>query len=224
MTRTIYAFCVLLLYTPFSSAAELTGFAALDIRGFLYGPNNEGQDLGSGPSLLLEPEWYHVSEDDHHTFTFMPFLRYDHFDRGRTHADIRQFDWLYSEDEYEFRAGLSKVFWGVIESRHLVDIINQTDSIEDVDEEDNKIVSESFKLSDDKDIYKEEEFGLSYIQIFQRLYKYNRPKIFIIFCFFGAIIVGTGQPCIAIPQIKLTYVMIISLSSESHEKHMINKY
>ena len=32
--------------------------------------------------------------------------------------------------------GIDKVFWGVIESRHLVDYINQTDGVEDVDGED----------------------------------------------------------------------------------------
>ena len=32
--------------------------------------------------------------------------------------------------------GISKVFWGVTESRHLVDIINQVDGVEDIDEED----------------------------------------------------------------------------------------
>jgi hypothetical protein len=33
--------------------------------------------------------------------------------------------------------GANKVFWGVTESRHLVDIINQTDLVEDIDEEQN---------------------------------------------------------------------------------------
>ena len=32
--------------------------------------------------------------------------------------------------------GAAKVFWGTAESRHLVDIINQTDAVEDIDEED----------------------------------------------------------------------------------------
>lgn len=33
------------------------------------------------------------------------------------------------------RAGLAKVFWGVAESRHLVDVINQTDLVENLDGE-----------------------------------------------------------------------------------------
>jgi len=32
--------------------------------------------------------------------------------------------------------GIDKVYWGVVESRHLVDVINQVDGLEDIDEED----------------------------------------------------------------------------------------
>ncbi|MFA0280087.1 hypothetical protein AB4489_26825, partial [Vibrio sp. 10N.222.55.F8] len=38
-------------------------------------------------------------------------------------------------DDYELRAGVGKVFWGVTESAHLVDVVNQTDAIESVDGE-----------------------------------------------------------------------------------------
>ena len=37
--------------------------------------------------------------------------------------------------EWELRLGVDRVFWGVAESRHLVDIVNQTDLIEHPDEE-----------------------------------------------------------------------------------------
>ena len=93
---------------------------------------------------------------------------------------------------------------------------------EEIDLEDDKLISPSVSLSDFTDIDKG-ELELSYIGILQRLYKYNRPKIFIAFCFFGAIAVGTGQPCIAIPQMKLRY-QIIPGGEDSHEIHMINKY
>ena len=97
------------------------------------------------------------------------------------------------------------------------------DADEVKDEEDDKLVSESVKLSDENDIYEDGEVSFSYLEIFQRLYRYNRPKIFILFCFFSAVIVGTGQPCIAIPQEKLVYVMTIG-STRSHELHMMHKY
>ena len=34
------------------------------------------------------------------------------------------------EDEWELRLGVDRVFWGVVESRSLVDIVNQTDLVE----------------------------------------------------------------------------------------------
>ena len=34
------------------------------------------------------------------------------------------------DDEWELRLGVDRVFWGVAESRHLVDIINQIDLVE----------------------------------------------------------------------------------------------
>ncbi len=36
----------------------------------------------------------------------------------------------------ETRVGVRRVFWGVTEFQHLVDIINQSDSVEDIDNED----------------------------------------------------------------------------------------
>ena len=44
-------------------------------------------------------------------------------------------NWLKVFDESELRVGLRKVFWGVTESQHLVDIINQTDLVESLDGE-----------------------------------------------------------------------------------------
>ncbi len=116
-------------------AGELSGYIAAETRFFTQGPAFPEQDIDNTPSIIVEPEYYHVSDDYAHTFTARPFFRYDPIDDRRTHADIRQLDYLYVEDDWELRAGISKVFWGVTESRHLVDIINQTDFIEEIDEE-----------------------------------------------------------------------------------------
>ena len=45
-------------------------------------------------------------------------------------------DWSYKGTEIELLVGINKVFWGVTESVHLVDIVNQTDLVEDLDQED----------------------------------------------------------------------------------------
>ena len=53
-----------------------------------------------------------------------------------SHVDIRELNLLYTQDNWEGIAGISRVFWGVTESGHLVDIINQTDQLEGFDGED----------------------------------------------------------------------------------------
>jgi len=69
-------------------------------------------------------------------FTFKPFARIDSADHRRTHWDIREAEFLLRlPQDLELRAGVSKVFWGVAESAHLVDIINQTDLVEGPDGE-----------------------------------------------------------------------------------------
>lgn len=64
------------------------------------------------------------------------FGRYDQQDSERSHADIREASLTHVGSDWELKIGISKVFWGVTESRHLVDIINQTDALENLDGED----------------------------------------------------------------------------------------
>ncbi|MCW8945948.1 MAG: hypothetical protein OQK80_00670, partial [Sedimenticola sp.] len=63
-------------------------------------------------------------------------LRWDQHDQERTHGDIRQLTWSHIADGWELHSGISKVFWGVTEFQHLVDTINQSDGVEDIDGED----------------------------------------------------------------------------------------
>ena len=75
--------------------------------------------------------------DDGGSFTFTPFFRYDAGDPARTHADLREAYFLLYGDagdgEWELRLGFDQVFWGVVESNSLVDIVNQTDLVESPD-------------------------------------------------------------------------------------------
>ena len=86
--------------------------------------------------FVFEPEFYFENAAGW-SFNFVPFLRYDSADSRRTHADIREAYFLLfgelGDDEWELRIGVDRVFWGVIESNHLVDIINQVDAIEHTD-------------------------------------------------------------------------------------------
>jgi len=122
--------------TVYAGTGELSGYVAMDTRYFLESPLYNQQAQGDIPNIVIEPEYYYVSDNNLHTLTARPFFRLDANDPERTHFDFRQLDWLYQTRDWEVKAGVSKVFWGVIESKHLVDIINQTDTIEDIDSED----------------------------------------------------------------------------------------
>ena len=89
------------------------------------------------PSLTIEPDIRWESEDGKHQFVVIPYVRLDAQDPERTHGDLREGYYRYvSDDDWTLLIGAAKVFWGTTESRHLVDIINQTDAVEDIDEED----------------------------------------------------------------------------------------
>jgi hypothetical protein len=90
---------------------------------------------GDSASFYAEPEFAWTWADGDQRFILRPFARWDQGDDERTHADIREAYWRGNFGTAELRVGLRKVYWGVTESSHLVDIINQTDLLEDVDTE-----------------------------------------------------------------------------------------
>jgi len=125
----------LLCATPaFSENIDVSGFVGVEGRLFTQSPKHTGQESGGEASIIVNPEFRY--KKDNNQFSFIPFYRYDSRDNERTHFDIREAYWLHVKDDWEFLVGLNKVFWGVTESRHLVNIINQTDLVEDLDGED----------------------------------------------------------------------------------------
>lgn len=118
------------------SAAEWTGYSGLEFRYFPQHASDPQQDYSSAFSWVLEPEFYHEWDNGRQIFAFVPFIRVDQRDRERTHVDIRELTWQKAAEDWELRIGVRKVFWGVIEFNHLVDIINQTDLVENIDTED----------------------------------------------------------------------------------------
>jgi len=81
-------------------------------------------------SLSLEPEIYSEWSSGGN-FIFRPFLRLDSVDNNRTHFDLREGIYSWYGDDWESSIGLGQVFWGVAESKNLVDIINQFDVVDD---------------------------------------------------------------------------------------------
>lgn len=112
------------------------GSVALELRWFPDDPAFPGQLMGTQPSATLEPELRWRSSGRRHQVDLAAFGRWDDGDGERSHVDLREGSYRYVGDSFELLAGVSRVFWGVAESRHLVDVVNQTDAVEDVDEED----------------------------------------------------------------------------------------
>jgi hypothetical protein len=115
-------------------AGEWSGYVSGELRAFADSPQDDRQH-GNNVSLSAQPEYYTRWDGGDQSFVFVPFLRWDQNDEERSHVDIRELAWLKAADDWELRAGIRKVFWGVTESQHLVDIINQTDLVEAPDGE-----------------------------------------------------------------------------------------
>jgi len=120
---------LVLIWNSSAISQELSGFAQFQLRYFPLSPLDARQE-GTGFSLALQPELYYEIGDGYHSILFVPFFRYDQYDDERTHFDIRELFWLYYADDWELSVGFRKIFWGVTESQHLVDVINQTDFVE----------------------------------------------------------------------------------------------
>ena len=86
-------------------------------------------------SLAIEPKFSLEWNDSRQLLNFHGFARWDAADENRTHWDIRELYWQTVKPDWELSLGVKKIFWGVTESAHLVDIINQTDVVESFDGE-----------------------------------------------------------------------------------------
>ena len=116
---------------------DISGSVELQARGFWQNPQWVGQDdraLQGAVISTTEVRWY--NEGGNVRAAFIPYLRWDATDDERNLADLREAYWAFEGDDYELLVGANTVFWGVTESVHLVDIINQTDFAGDIDGED----------------------------------------------------------------------------------------
>lgn len=111
---------------------RISGSTSIETRWFPEKALHEGQS-GHASGFVAAPGLY-LEDSGGRSLTLAPFLRYDHTDPRRTHADLREaYLLLFGEmgdGEWELRAGIARVFWGVAESQHLVDIVNQVDLVE----------------------------------------------------------------------------------------------
>ncbi|MCK4704029.1 MAG: hypothetical protein KAT90_00995 [Gammaproteobacteria bacterium] len=144
-----FSFLFLSLVSSTVYAVELSGNISLQARHFFDEPLDQNQHKHYN-SFAIEPEMYQAWDNKKQALNFSAFYRYDQYDDERTHADIRELSWLKVFDGWELTAGISKVFWGVTESQHLIDIINQTDQVESTDGED-KLGQPMIRFSTEQD-------------------------------------------------------------------------
>ena len=115
---------------------ELSGKISLETRWFPRSAGFDGQ-RSYNAGFVAEPQLY-LNAPEKFSVTIVPFLRFDAADRTLTHADLREAYLLLNgplgESEWEIRLGIDRVFWGVAETRNLVDIVNQTDLVENPNE------------------------------------------------------------------------------------------
>ena len=133
---------LLLLLSPSLSAQdkekegvyqEFSGYVGFDYRYFF----NDGlypNQARSFPSMVIQPEYLYEWNNGADLIKFIGFGRFDR-DSRRTHFDVRELYYQKVKNNWELSVGLKKIFWGVSESAHLVDIINQTDFVESFDGE-----------------------------------------------------------------------------------------
>jgi hypothetical protein len=127
-------FFLLLLLPLGAQAIEFKPKLEAEGRWFYQAEDEEGDAplLGSVAGTI---EAFAGWDDNRKRLVAEFFGRWDDNDDQRSHGDVRELYYQQTADTFEFRLGARRVFWGVTESRHLVDIVNQSDFVENISNE-----------------------------------------------------------------------------------------
>lgn len=93
------------------------------------------QDYRSNVNFFFQSKFLWDWNQGENSLSFAPYLRIDQRDHDKSYADIRELLWTRSEGNWSLNMGIGKVFWGVTEFNHLVDVINQTDLVANINGE-----------------------------------------------------------------------------------------
>lgn len=121
---------------------EIIGELSFDNRYFFNAGLQEQKK--NHTSFTFSPEIF--KDDSNKIFHFKAKLRKDTEDSGRNLNDIQELYLINILEDKEIKLGVSKEFWGVTETSHRVDIINQTDFTEGFDGEE-KLGQPMIKIS-----------------------------------------------------------------------------
>jgi len=123
-----------LLLICVDAVAEFSGNVAIEAQLFSETAQFEDQ-FDENVTLSFKPKWDGEWNQGDDLWSLELFLRADSKDAGREHADVREALWLHLSGDNEWRLGINTMFWGVVESKHLVDVVNQIDLVEGIDGE-----------------------------------------------------------------------------------------
>lgn len=118
-----------------NSPLTLWGFFEAEGRWFPQNSRDGAPDHLIG-SMAMEPTIEYSWSGGSQFLRFTGFARVDTVTENRTHADVREAKYVGAFGPLELTIGVDRRFWGVTEAVHLVNIINQVDTLEDVDFED----------------------------------------------------------------------------------------
>ena len=135
MIKRIVIPVLLLAWPVISGAQEFSGNIAVEALNFSQ-PGQFPDQMDNNLTFSFKPKWSGGWNDGDDSWSAEFFLRADTKDAGREHADIRELLWLRVADNNEWRIGINTMFWGVTETQHLVDVVNQIDQVEGIDGED----------------------------------------------------------------------------------------
>ena len=135
------SFKIIVLFAMISSSALASDFSftpsiTSEFRYFPESPAYDGQLEYFQPSIYFSGEGRWISKDRKKRLQFEPFLRVDVQDDERSHFDIRELNYSQRFSNFDLLIGNAQIFWGVAESRNVVDVINQFDEVENSDETD----------------------------------------------------------------------------------------
>jgi len=126
---------LLLVWPVLSCAQDFSGNIAVEALSFSQ-PGQFPNQMDDNLTLSFKPKWTGEWNEGDDSWSVEFFLRADDKDDAREHADIRELLWLHLDGDNEWRIGINTMFWGVTETQHLVDVINQIDQVEGIDGED----------------------------------------------------------------------------------------
>jgi len=132
--RALFLIMVAIVLAFPARAQQWRGQLSTECRAFAHAGLDPEQHRGYA-SLVVQPELRAQSQDGGQLLAFTGFYRWDQHDRERTHGDVRELLWLSVGRGFELRVGIGKIFWGVAETQHLVDVVNQIDLVENPDRE-----------------------------------------------------------------------------------------